>query len=295
MPHVPQIDFLKKSRQLPDVEIFTLEQFYSRAQRLDFSIHQPHRVSFFHIIFITRGKGQQFIDFTPYKFTAGSLIFVSQGQVHAFDVNRDVKGFMMIFTEDFLTRHTSRSDDLVLSRLYNPFLEEPIANLKRKERESMEGLFEEIKKEFCSEEFAKEEMISLYLKVLLLKAERTKHDAKAKPSNAKSISTFESYRKLLQGNIRSERNIQTFAKELGITYKHLNEVCKAVTGKTAKACADDFLILELKRELVLQTISIKELAYSYHFDEPTNFVKFFKKHTSFTPSQFRKMQREKIS
>ena len=75
---------------------------------------------------------------------------------------------------------------------------------------------------------------------------------------------------------------------MNISYKHLNEICKIVTGNTVKEIIDAFLILESKRRLVISDISIKELTYKLGFDEPTNFVKFFRKHTGQSPTQFRK-------
>ena len=72
------------------------------------------------------------------------------------------------------------------------------------------------------------------------------------------------------------------------TYKHLNIVCKEVINKTAKQYIDEFVILEAKRNLVNSTIKSTELAYLMGFEESTNFVKYFKKHTGFTPNHFKK-------
>ena len=60
---------------------------------------------------------------------------------------------------------------------------------------------------------------------------------------------------------------------LGVSYHHLNKIVKAVTGRTAKAFIDNFIILECKRQLAVSDIPVKELTYLMGFDEPTNFVK----------------------
>lgn len=75
---------------------------------------------------------------------------------------------------------------------------------------------------------------------------------------------------------------------MNISYTHLNKIVKAVTGNTAKSFVDKFIILEIKRQLAVSDVSIKELTYDMGFDEPTNFVKFFKKHTQLSPAQFKK-------
>ena len=59
-------------------------------------------------------------------------------------------------------------------------------------------------------------------------------------------------------------------------------------NKPVKEYIHEQLIMEIKRFLMNTDLSIKEIAYKTGFDEPTNFVKYFKKNTSSTPSAFRK-------
>jgi AraC family transcriptional regulator, transcriptional activator of pobA len=58
-------------------------------------------------------------------------------------------------------------------------------------------------------------------------------------------------------------------------------------GKTPKEIIDDRILLEAKRILAHTTESIKEISYYLGFEEPTNFIKYFKKHASVTPTEFR--------
>ena len=75
---------------------------------------------------------------------------------------------------------------------------------------------------------------------------------------------------------------------MSVSYKHLNTIRKEISGFTAKQFIDNHVILEAKRYLATTDISIKELTYDMGFDEPTNFVKFFSKHTQMTPAVFKK-------
>lgn len=49
------------------------------------------------------------------------------------------------------------------------------------------------------------------------------------------------------------------------------------------------MVLEIKRALATSNASVQEITYTFGFDEPTNFVKYFKKHTGYSPAQFRNM------
>jgi AraC-like DNA-binding protein len=67
----------------------------------------------------------------------------------------------------------------------------------------------------------------------------------------------------------------------------LNTICREFTSLSAKQFIDQWLVLEIKRQLASSGLSIKEIAHQAGFSEPTNLVKFFKQRTGQTPASFR--------
>jgi AraC family transcriptional regulator, transcriptional activator of pobA len=292
MVDIPKIGFKRNSKQPFDIELLTVQDLFSQRSHLSFRIDRPHQVSFFHLIYVTKGAGKHLVDFRPYEFKRGSLIFVSVGQVHAFDLDSGMDGQVVLFTERFVCRNAARADKLAFARLYNPFFEVPIIQSNVEEGQAFDSLFREMSLEYSNhDDSAKEPILSLLLKVILLKAQRIQGPSLPLVANAESFSIFESFRKLLGEHIRRSRNAQDYAEMLNISYKHLNELSKRVTGQTAKASIDQFLILELKRELALSDASVKELTHSFAFDEPTNLIKFFRKNVGKSPAKFRESLR----
>ena len=286
---IPQIFFRKPQNEKIEFEVLPLRRLFIRNDRLAHPLNQPHRVAFYQILYVTKGQGKHYIDFKPYQYTPGSLLFVSAGQVHAFDVNLENDGFILLFTEAFLTRNMVHSDILTFSRLFNYHLYPPdIPGL-----ETTESIFNpvinEIYKEYSfSDPFAKEEILRTLLKLLLLKAERIKRTLVPKEKNRDWLATFSQFRQLVAAHFTQTRNAGAYASMMAISYNHLNKISKAVTGRTAKSFIDAFIVLEIKRHLAVSDISVKELTYTMGFDEPTNFVKYFKKHTRTSPAQFKK-------
>ena len=249
----------------------------------------PHKVDFYHILFITRGQGLHYIDLRPYEYNEGSILFISKGQVQAFEVNPDNDGFLILFTEAFLSKNLIHSETLSLYRLYNYHLHLPVIQPNQTGINVFNVIISEIYKEYNHpDEFAKEEILRLLLKLLLLKAERIKRTLIPQEKNSEWFIRFGVFQNRLEKHIRETRNAKEYAEMMAISYKHLNEICKSVTGSTPKEIIDNYLILEIKRYLAVSDISVKELTYQLGFDEPTNFVKFFKKHTGQSPVQFRK-------
>ena len=106
--------------------------------------------------------------------------------------------------------------------------------------------------------------------------------------SAKRIDTFYQFIHMLEDHTIQTRDASHYASQLNITYKSLNEICKAVSQQTAKQLIDGEVILEAKRKLATESIQTQVLSDFLGFDEVTNFVKYFKKHTGQTPLQFQK-------
>lgn len=247
-------------------------------------------MEFYLILFITKGTGKHFIDFQQYKYHEGSIIFISKGQVHAFEVLPDSDGFLILFTEAFLSKNLIHSDILSLYRLYNYHLHLPILQPEETGDNDFIGIINAMYEEYnSSHTFAKEEILRLLLKLLLLRTERIKRTLIPQGKSSETFVKFGYFRNQLENHFTRTRNAKEYAGMMNISYKYLNEICKSVTGSTAKKFIDDFVILEIKRRLATSDLSVKELTYELGFDEPTNLLKYFKKHTLQTPSQFKEL------
>lgn len=289
MPEVPKVSFLKAKKTEIEFEIFTLNSLFSRQHKLRHPLDKPHRIDFYHILFVTKGTGLHYIDFRPYEYSEGSTLFISKGQVQAFDIDSENDGYLILFTEAFLSKNLIHSDVLSFYRLYNYHLHLPVIHPNQTGIDVFNTIISEIYKEYnYPDNFAKEEILRLLLKLLLLKAERIKRTLIPQEKNAEWFIRFGGFQSLLEKHISQIRNANAYAEMMAVSYKHLNEICKSVAGRTAKEVIDSFLILEIKRHLAISNISVKELSYQLGFDEATNFVKFFKKHTGQSPVQFRK-------
>lgn len=287
--NIPQVFFHKPGKNKFEFEVIPLKQLFSRKSSLMQPLEQPHRVEFYQVLYITKGQGRHYIDFKPYDYFQGSLLFISAGQVHAFNIHLQTDGFLLLFTEDFLTKNMIHSDIFSFSRLYNYHLYQPDIPPMNTPETIFNPIVREIYNEYFFEDpFAKEEILRTLLKLLLLKAERIRQKLAPRGKKNESLIRFGQFRHLLSAHFAETRNAEAYAGMMNISYNHLNKIVKAVTGSTAKSFIDSFIILEIKRWLAVSDMPVKELTYRMGFDEPTNFVKYFKKHTQQSPAHFRK-------
>lgn len=290
MSKPPKVPFVKSSDEALEFEVVRLADLFARRKEIVPPLDQPHRVEFHNLIFFTGASGTHQVDFQPYAYTAGSVCLIRQGQVHAFEPGASPEGIMLLFTEAFIAKNMTQSDALSLHRFYGYDSQSPVVAPPTEVRQSLESLAGEITAEYGrGEGFGREEALRLLLKLFLLKIERVRRTSLPAGETLARLRAFAEFRALLGAHLKETRNAQDYAQLLKVTYRQLNQLCKGVTGQTAKAFIDETVILEAKRRLATSGIAIKELSFDLGFDDPTNFTQFFKKHTGVLPARFRQV------
>jgi YesN/AraC family two-component response regulator len=68
----------------------------------------------------------------------------------------------------------------------------------------------------------------------------------------------------------------------------LNLITKTSVGKTVLHLINEQIVLEAKRYLLATTNQVKEIADQLGYEDPSYFIRFFKKHTGHSPDTFRR-------
>ena len=101
---------------------------------------------------------------------------------------------------------------------------------------------------------------------------------------------FHRFVQLLQAHPH-EREVQWYAKEMGITPKYLSEVCKACSDKSAGEWIADITVSEIKHYLHSTTMPIREIATFMEFPNASFFCQYTKKHLGMSPNRYRKQRK----
>lgn len=159
-------------------------------------------------------------------------------------------------------------------------------------------IFEEIAHEYQENFSISKNIIANLLTQLLLKIKRnfwTEYDMNAdRKKNHDIVRKFiihleDHYQQIQQGTASIQLRVNDYAKKQGIHENYLSNIVKEKTGKTVSHWISEKTILISKRLLENFSFSIKEISYRLGFPYISYFTIFFKKHTGFTPTEFRKM------
>lgn len=266
-------------------EIIPIDHHAAKSKK---NLSAPHRASFYCILRIREGSIIHHVDFTPVRISGVSFLFIGRDAVQFFDQVNAFKAEVLLFTDSFFCRHESDHIFLKSSLLFNPFLHNnrvvPIVALKE-----MSMLWSQMQEEWKNPKTRfKQEVLQNYLHNLLLIAGREREQGELPVMKADLQKDYVlSFMDLLEMHFREQQPISFYAGYLAITNKVLNNAVKKVRGTTPKQVITDRLVLEAKRLLVYSADNIKSIAFMLGFDEPTNFVKFFKTNTGITPAAFR--------
>ena len=258
-------------------------------------VAHPHRHDFYEILYITGGEGTHFIDFNAYPIMAGTVYFISPGQVHYWNTTVPIEGEILIFTEDFLL--LAPSDYMVLHEFsfFHSIEDRPALALSAEGCELVASLIQPIAEEYQANKFRSGSVLRSYLHILLVEMQRISaiHKEGAQDTTATEGATptlVRHFKQLVAQQFVTERSVQAYADQLGVTISHLNDIVKTVTGQTSGQLIRQEVVLEAKRLFTHTNLTSAEIGYRLSFKDPSYFGRFFRREVGLSPRQFRQNQ-----
>ena len=98
---------------------------------------------------------------------------------------------------------------------------------------------------------------------------------------------FVNFIQLVEQHFRTQRQVQWYAHEMGITPKYLSEVISTVSRRTPNEWIDKFVTTEMRNLLRHTNLKMSEIADRMHFPSQSFFGKYFKENVGVTPSDYR--------
>ena len=267
-----------------EIEVISIADTLSKHHN---NIAFPHRDNYYNIFFYQKGKANHIVDFKSIEVQPNSLVFVNKNRVKMLDPKGGYDGKFLLFTETFFDKYPDDIKYLRNNILFNDLLEEPVLNLKK--GSPIISVFNEIELEIARpNDVLKHDILHNLLHNLLLFAERERRNTGFnKIRKGEEFDYTILFKNLLEDHYKEIKSVERFALMMSVSEKKLNKATSQVLGKSPKEIIDERVVLEAKRLLAHTSNSIKEVGFELGFDEPTNFIKYFKKHVEKTPIEFR--------
>ncbi|MBV8251407.1 MAG: AraC family transcriptional regulator [Chitinophaga sp.] len=241
----------------------------------------PHSHTFYMLLLTKGSNGTHTIDFLDYEVKGIQIHILFPGQVHHWDLANDTIAYQLMISV--------RKFELIANTLHFntiSFKQRQVIPLTEDDFQDLIHEFRSIKKELSPAIYKSailQSRIRIILQIIQREAEKQVYTRQRIAYSPKLMEFI----KLLEADFKTEKLPEYYAKQMNITPNYLNILCQKHAQKTASTFIKERILLEAKRQLQLSTASIKEIAYDLGFHDPGHFAKFFKHHTSMTPTDFR--------
>ncbi|MBS1597345.1 MAG: AraC family transcriptional regulator [Bacteroidetes bacterium] len=244
----------------------------------------PHKHDFFFILAVERGKGVHEIDFIKYEIRNNGIFILRPGQVHQLQLNASSSGYLMEFDTAFYQPKNNITNQRWKKSINKNFCEVEAGAFSK-----MSSILKNIFDEYTLKQEGYIEAIKANLDLFFIAHLRQSRKANNTSTNTDNYiqERFENFMALLEKNIGRLNSASKYADLLNLSSYQLNAITKTSVGKTVSDLINEQIILEAKRYLLATPNQIKDIADHLGYEDVSYFIRFFKKHTGYSPEQFR--------
>lgn len=252
----------------------------------------PHRLAFYDLSIVTRGRGHVWLDSVKLDVAPGTVLFTSPGQVRRWQVER-LEGLCLFFEDGFISEFFS--DALFLERLI--FFHTPrdpvVLELAADEHGWLASRLSAMREELHPVRADSTHLLRAALYEVLVTLNRWCLERAGLEALQPNRGTAAVFRRTVEAEYRDLHEVQGYARLLAVTPGHLNHLAKRHLGATAGSVIRGRIVLEAKRLLLHSEARVARIATELGFPDASYFSRFFRRETGTSPSAYREQIREK--
>jgi AraC-like DNA-binding protein len=248
-------------------------------------VQDLHRHDFFFILALCNGAGAHEIDFTPYEVLNNSIFILRPGQVHQLSLDADCTGFLV----EFDTAFYHPKDKLANQRLIRAGNKNFCA-FEEERFKKLQDVLVYIFNEYITKQDGYIDLIKANLDIFFIEFIRQSANPNdtSKKGSTYAQERFEEFIELTSTHIAINKQVSQYSDLMNLSIYQLNAITKATVGKPASELINEQIVLEAKRYLLATPNQVKEIADHLGYQDISYFIRFFKKHTGYSPEAFRK-------
>lgn len=287
------------------LECHRMPAFFTEKPELETSKLHVHE--FYEIVWFREGGGTHRVDFDDYPVAPGTIFFISPGQFHSFDQRHDQSGVVLKICGSLLndasdmastcgcgdSSCSSDHSSYLKYNVFNTFDHKPYKCIAEDDFDKIETIIKAIEDELSiGDALGHREYLQALVKMLIIRAERNSQaegqaDVAILNPVRTSHKTFLAFRRLLDEHYQELHTVKDYANLLGITTKTLTQYVNECSSYSPLELINNRIALEAKRLLCYSNFMVKEIAYRLGFEDPSYFVKFFKREVHHSPADYR--------
>lgn len=242
---------------------------------------QVHRHNYYEVLlFSSENRGEQIIDFKSYDIRKNAVYIIKPKQIHLMKNEAGENGFSIQFTEEFLKVNFSSLKQIGLLQ------KKTVIPLEKAVYDEFLVLSKKALSNFSNESKLSHQKVVNYIGLILLEILEVLLKTQD-CENVENNNISQHFISLVQKEIRTTRKVQEYADLLNTSANKLNNSIRERLGKSPKEIIQEYLLLEVKRLMVVNELSHKEISFYLNFDSQNSYNRFVTKCTNQTPSELK--------
>lgn len=236
-----------------------------------------------------RGEAQRVnIDGVLYNLSANTVLCLMASETFHFENPRAIVAWQ--FDREFYCIVDHDKEVSCAGFLFFGSSEKMFVNLAQRNQKQIELLLEIFQDEFETADFIQGEMMLVLLKRLIIIVTRLAREqyVAAKELTGDKLDLVRKYSVLVENHFRKQHQVKFYAGKLYKSPKTLSNVFALYNHKSPVQVIQERILTEAKRLLLYTEKTSKEIAYELGFEDAGHFSKFFKKHSGYAPTDFKK-------
>jgi AraC family transcriptional regulator, transcriptional activator of pobA len=266
--------------------IFCVNTLYNGA---NIPANTPYRSDYYGIAICIEGKATLMADLQTYTIQQHSIIAIAPHIIKQWTQRSNNFSTITVFFKLDLIVSILKNTDFLNQFIYFSSNENHVLPIDKHTATEIEHAMQLLQNILQSNHAYKVEMAVHQLSILLFQYQALFQTANFKKAaiQTRSQQIELSFRNLVIKHFKQQHNVKFYADLLFITPKHLSEIIKSETGKTAGAIIDEAIMLEASVLLSGTQLSVNEIADMLGFKEQSAFGKFFKNLSGLSPKEYK--------
>jgi AraC-like DNA-binding protein len=253
------------------------------------SIEVPFRTDAYAIAFLKKGQLSVTVGLSSGVITGPCLLTMPPYVIRSINkVEDNPRLDLILFKETFFLKNQS---DIFYLLKYSFFEsgDSHIIPLSKEKEQRFYAIYDLLRATINEGHHHTESIVRSYLNILLCETDAASaHITGPNPvTSNRPNPLLANFKVLLAKEVLQQHSVRFYASHLNVTPKHLSEVIKEQTGRTAGEWIDQTLVLEAKVLLQRKDLSISQISDLLNFSDQSVFGKFFKVNTGMSPLSYR--------
>jgi AraC-like DNA-binding protein len=250
---------------------------------------EPFKVDMSMTIIYDCGEAVFKIDMHKYHIKAPAVIIIMIGQTcELISYSKDLQGRAISMSSTFTDTLFVGTEEGYTHQLYSSMVNNPLMNLDQDQNVFSE-YYQLLKNIIQSphSEFKIDAVRHLTL-AMFYGYSHMKHDMNRynKGTNRQG-DIYAAFLEAVAKHYKTERTVGFYADQLYMTSKHLSQVVKEVSGRTASEIIEDYVITEIKALLLSTNMTIQQISNYLNFPSQSVFGKYVKRVTGVPPKRYK--------